>query len=192
MEEQNLTPQNESIEEKQPVSSQDEVITAEIDENKLEDYLKSLRFEQNFSRAIIAGSLAMLIGAILWAFITVTTMYQIGYMAVAVGFIVGYAVRYAGKGVDQVFGITGAVLAFLGCLLGNFFSMVGLLANELQTGIFDVFSLIPLSTIIDVMGENFAIMDLLFYGIAIYEGYKFSFRVISDEDILANASKPTV
>jgi hypothetical protein len=33
------------------------------------------------------------------------------------------------------------------------------------------------------MAATFSPMDLLFYGIAIYEGYKFSFRQLTDEDM---------
>ena len=37
---------------------------------------------------------------------------------------------------------------------------------------------------IELIKETFHPMDFLFYGIAIYEGYKFSFRELSEEEIL--------
>lgn len=39
-----------------------------------------------------------LVSALLWAAITVATGHQIGYMALTAGFIVGFAVRFAGRG----------------------------------------------------------------------------------------------
>ena len=33
------------------------------------------------------------------------------------------------------------------------------------------------------------VQDLLFYGLAMYAGYRFSFRQISEAEILANAAK---
>src|SRR5438270_13589107 len=84
---------------------------------------QELRSEQNLPIGLLAGIFAALIGAIAWAIVTVTTEYQIGYMAIAVGFIVGYAVRL-GKGLDKIFGISGAILALFGCILGNIFSIV--------------------------------------------------------------------
>jgi hypothetical protein len=39
----------------------------------------------------------------------------------------------------------------------------------------------------EVMMDAFSPMDLLFYGIAIYEGYKFSFRQITEEELLTPA-----
>jgi hypothetical protein len=86
--------------------------------------------EQNLPLGAAAGITASVVMGLLWAAITVITEYQIGYMAVAVGFGVGYAIRYAGRGFDQIFGITGAVLALLGCLIGNFFSLVGFVVKS--------------------------------------------------------------
>ena len=146
----------------------------------LERQLEQLKLEQNLPFGIAFGAVAALIGALLWAVITVLTNYQIGYMAVAVGFLVGYAVRLGGKGIDKTFGIVGAVLALLGCLLGNFFSQIGFIAQYLEIGYFEVFSAITFGTIMDVMIESFSPIDLLFYAIAIYEGYRFSFRKLEN------------
>jgi hypothetical protein len=138
--------------------------------------------EQNFPLALVAGLLVALISAVLWAVITVATNYQIGYMALAVGAAVGFTVRFAGKGVSQIFGITGAVLALLGCLLGNLFSGIGFLAHQLGAGYFDLLKMLDFNAIVEFYKESFDVIDLLFYGIAVYEGYRFSFRVIKIEE----------
>ncbi len=160
-----------------------------IDQNKLKRYLEQLKLEQNLSNGIAAGLGAAILSAALWAVITVLTGYQIGYMALAVGFFVGYAVRYAGKGLDNSFGIAGGALALLGCVLGNFFSIVGFISEAEGLGYFDTLSRINFGMVPQLMTETFSVMDLLFYGIAVYEGYKFSFRQVSEADILKHASK---
>ena len=93
------------------------------------EVLERLRLEQNLPLAIVSGVGAGLIGAILWGVITVTTNYQIGYMAIAIGAGVGFSMRFLGKGIDQVFGITGGAIAVLSCFVGNFFSVIGFYAN---------------------------------------------------------------
>jgi hypothetical protein len=152
----------------------------------LSAYLDTLRSEQNLTMAIVFGLAASLLGAVLWAVITVATGYQIGYMAIAIGFMAGFAVRKGGKGVDKVFGITGAVFALLGCLLGNVLSIIGYVANSENLGYFQTLSMVDYSLIPSVMAESFSALDILLYGIAIYEGYKFSFRQITEEEALAN------
>lgn len=161
---------------------------AQVDAAKLDRYMEKLRYEQNLPLALIAGFVSAIIGAILWASVTMATGYQIGYMAVAVGFLVGYAMRYAGKGMDPIFGISGAIFAILGCVLGNVFYILAAVAEILEVPVMGVLSEVNFSMIYELMAENFSPMDLLFYGIAVFEGYKFSFRKITEEEIIENAT----
>ena len=140
-----------------------------------------LRSQQDVVYATIGGAAAALVGAFLWALITVTIEYQIGYMAIGVGFLVGYAVRYYGAGVDWYFGFIGAFFALVGCALGNLFSQVGFIAESESLGYFETITLLDFPTIVNIYSDSFSPMDVLFYGIAAYEGYKFAFRQVSDE-----------
>lgn len=160
-----------------------------LNQRKLDRFMEKLRQEQNLPMGVIAGLIAALVGALLWAAITIATEYQIGYMAVAIGFLVGFTMRFAGKGIDQIFGVIGAVLALLGCLLGNFFTIIGLVANTENLGYLETLSMLDFAMIPDIMMESFSPIDLLFYGIAIYEGYKLAFRPITDEELIDNATE---
>ena len=44
--------------------------------------------------------------------------------------------------------------------------------------------------LLEIMKETFRPMDLLFYAIAVYEGYKFSFRQISEEEMASLQKTP--
>jgi hypothetical protein len=156
---------------------------SETQQQKVESYLDGLRLEQNLPVAVIGGFASAVAGAIIWAMITVATGYQIGYMAVGVGFLVGFAVRFSGKGLDNIYGIIGAAFALFGCLLGNFLSVVGFIAEAEGMDYFEVLTVLDFAFIPDLMIETFSPMDLLFYAIAVYEGYKFSFRQISEEEL---------
>ena len=54
---------------------------------------EQLKHEQSLPMGLMAGAGAALLGAIGWAVITALTKFQIGFMAVGVGFLVGTAVR---------------------------------------------------------------------------------------------------
>jgi hypothetical protein len=84
-----------------------------VDLIDVEQQLEQFRTEQNLPLGILGAFGAAVIGAVLWATITVATEYQIGYMAIAVGFIVGFANRMLGKGVDQIFGISWCSLSIV-------------------------------------------------------------------------------
>ncbi len=127
----------------------------------------------NIFLGFIGGLASSIIGAGLWAGITILTGYQIGFMAIGVGFLVGFCVRILGKGNTLAYGVMGAVFALLGCMLGNILSMYGMYAKEFHVSIGEAYNMMigP----IDILTESFQVMDLLFYGLAVYEGFKFSF-----------------
>ncbi|AUC77970.1 hypothetical protein CW736_00445 [Nonlabens sp. MB-3u-79] len=143
---------------------------------------EKLREEQNLAGGIFAGIGIGVVGAVIWAVITVVTEYQIAFMAIGIGFIVGHAVRLGGKGVDMIFGIIGATIAILSCFLGNFLSTIGFIANYNEIGYLDAFLNFDYSLFIPMMKETFGFMDVLFYGFAGYEGFKLAFRVITNEE----------
>ena len=132
--------------------------------------------QPNLLFAILAGLAAALVGAVAWALITVATDMQIGFMAVGVGFLVGYGVGLFNPQHDKVYGYIGAALALLGCLLGNAFTIVGVLSTNHHVSVFAILGQIDFGKIPGVMAETFSPIDLLFYGIALYEGFKFSVK----------------
>jgi antitoxin component YwqK of YwqJK toxin-antitoxin module len=148
-----------------------------------ESTIIKLKSHQDFYYAIVGGLLATIISAVTWAAITVATEMQIGFMAIGVGILVGYTVQFFGAGIDKKFGYLGAGLSLLGCLLGNLLSQVGFIANQESLGYFETLTYLNPNLIITIFAETFSPMDLLFYGIATYEGYKFSFRKVTTEVI---------
>lgn len=135
---------------------------------------EQLLANENLPKAVLFGVLACIVGAAAWALISISTGYQIGYMAIGIGFLVGFAMRQ-GNGIRPIFGIIGAALALLSCVMGDFFSIVGMVAKEYEVSFMDVLLDADYSAVMEVVVENLASMTLLFYGIAIYEAYKFSF-----------------
>ena len=155
-----------------------------IDPVILQAGLQRLKSEQNLIFAIIAGGIAALLGACVWAAITVMTNYQIGWMAVGIGFLVGYAVKIFGKGIDKTFGIVGAVWSLVGCAAGNLLTVVGTIAKQQNIPIMNILEKLDAEIIASLMQATFNPMDVLFYGIAVYEGYRFSFRQVSQADLI--------
>jgi hypothetical protein len=146
------------------------------------EHYERLRAEQSLLVALFAGIAGAIVGALAWAAVTIVTEYQIGYMAIAVGFIVGYAVRL-GNGIDKVFGILGAVLSLFGCVLGNMFSLIGFVSKQEHLSLVATIARLDYSKIPGLVTATFSVMDLVFYAIAVYEGYRFSFRRLSPQDV---------
>src|SRR5690349_21230794 len=131
---------------------------------------------ENVPLVVVVGLVAMLAGAALWALVTVLTQMELGLMAIVVGFVVGLGIQKVRKRPNKNFGILGAVLALAGCLLGNALSFVAFAAQQSGGSFIAVLMTVSPASLLSAMAQNFAAMDLLFYGIAIYEGFKFGSR----------------
>jgi uncharacterized membrane protein YeaQ/YmgE (transglycosylase-associated protein family) len=130
----------------------------------------------NFGLAIAGGLGAAILGAAAWTVVTVVTQMELGIMAVAIGFLVGWAVRELGKGSDQKFGVVGAVCGLFGCVLGNALSALAFFSQAKGLPFLSVVANANPNFIVSLMTAFFSPMDLLFYAIAVYEAYKFSLR----------------
>ena len=161
-----------------------------INEGMVRARIENLKLEQNLGLGIIGGGTGGLLGALVWAAVTYFSEYQIGWMAVGVGFLVGYGVSKLGKGFDRVFGIAGGLIALVSVALGNFLASIGFLAKALEVGYLTMLLNFNYAMTFELLKETFTPMDLFFYAIAIYEGYKFSFRRISREQLLEGAVSP--
>jgi hypothetical protein len=131
---------------------------------------------ENVALVVAVGFAAMLAGAIAWALVTVITKMELGLMAIVVGFIVGLGIQKVRRRPNKNFGILGAVLALIGCLLGNALSFIAFAAQQSGAPFAEVLMTVNPAGLLSVMARNFEAMDLLFYGIAIYEGFKFGSR----------------
>jgi hypothetical protein len=128
--------------------------------------------------ALLAGLLAALAGGIVWAVITVQTRYQLGFMAIGLGLLVGFAVRKVGGGNTAAFAVIGAVCALLGCLLGNLLSASGFYAEAQDRSVVLVVAQLmdEPDRAVKLMQATFNPIDLLFYAIAVFAAYKLSRR----------------
>lgn len=130
----------------------------------------------NFVGGLVGGFIAAVIGAVAWAAVTVSTQFQIGWMAVGVGVLVGFAVRKFGNGAESRYGVLGGALALAGCMAGNLLSSIAFAAQSQSVSLSSMLTRLQPATIPELFIATFGAMDLLFYGIAIYEGYKLAIR----------------
>ena len=135
--------------------------------------IEQLDDQPNLFMGLVGGVIAMLVSALVWGVISYFTEYQIGWMAIGVGFLVGIAIRFFGKGKTVTFGISGAVLALVGCVLGNLIFYSGVIAREEGLSFLEVFFLMLLSpaAVMEVFTIAFDFRDILFYALAAYVGF---------------------
>lgn len=139
-----------------------------------QETIAQLRARQNLGLAIPAGLAAALLGAGLWAGFSYATGYELGIVVIAIGAVIGYAIRTVGHGIDPVFGVVGGVCAAISWALGTLLSDVAFLAQQAGRPFFEVLNLLGMSQSVTFAIANIQTMDFLFLAIAVWEGWKFS------------------
>jgi len=135
---------------------------------------------RRFRRALVAGFTGMTLGAGIWALVAYLTGYNIGLLAILNGAIVGVLIQFAGQSKDIKFGIIGAVYAGLSVYLGNFLTLLVFFAyGSASAGVEEMGWSAALSPaglaaafIYGFIGSG--LLGILFYALAILEGFKFS------------------
>lgn len=164
----------------------------EVDEHVVQAKIQAMKDEQNMGSGLIGGVVGGLLGAMVWALVTYLTEYQIGWMAVGVGFLVGLGIRSMGRGIDRIFGAAGGIIALGSVILGNFLASLAFLGKVTGLPLHQVMFRFDYGMTFTLMKETFSVMDVLFYGLAVYAGYRYSFRRISKEELLEGAIRPAV
>lgn len=154
-----------------------------IDALKLQHLMDQIRADQNLSLAMLGGLLAAIAGAIAWAALTYATNWQAAFVAIGIGWLVGYAVRKLGQGIDISFSITGAVMALVGVVLGNLLYACAYIAEDSGASVWEVLSTLTIEDMGQIMTSTFNPVDLLFYGVAVYYAYKMSIRRLTADEI---------
>jgi hypothetical protein len=93
-------------------------------------------------RGILAGLIAAVVGAALWALLVALTHYEIGILAVAVGYGVGWAVHRFGGVASTGLAAGAAALAAFGVLLGFILAGLFLGAHEAHIGVMDAVQIV--------------------------------------------------
>lgn len=89
---------------------------------------------QSVRNAIIAGLITIIVFSVLWAALSSLLNRMFPWLTILLGFLIGTAVRQAGKGVDWRFPLIAAVFTLVGSLLANIVVAASYTAETFGTG----------------------------------------------------------
>jgi hypothetical protein len=109
----------------------------------------------------VAASVAGAIGAAVWAWIAVVTEYEIGYLALLIGGMVGLAMYAANQAPSQLGGLVAGLIAALSIFVAKVIAFEAL---------FDW--MLPVGQLAVAIGQNLEFLDYLFMGFALFVAYR--------------------
>jgi hypothetical protein len=121
---------------------------------------------QSMRNALVAGLISVVVFSILWVMLTRLTDRVFPWMTVLLGFMTGYAIRRAGRGVDARFPILAGSLALLGSLVANIVVAASNKAETLGVGTLEVLRSVTLMTWPVYFDEVITAADYIFAVIA--------------------------
>ncbi|MCJ7592153.1 MAG: hypothetical protein MUO51_12450 [Woeseiaceae bacterium] len=121
---------------------------------------------QSVRNAILAGLVTVIIFSLFWILLSDLTNRVFPWFTVALGFLVGYSVRLAGRGTDWRFPLIAAVITIAGALFANVLVAASVTAEGFDTGTLQILRAVTSMTWPVFFDEVLTIADVFFAVVA--------------------------
>lgn len=140
------------------------------DEEKQKNYelAEELIAEQNFAAAVVAGAVAMALGAVAYGIVVELWPFSYGFAAAGVGIVIGFFKGFLGRGISMKFSVMAAVYTLIGCVLGNLFAKIMNLVQATGTSPGDLVQNNPLSVLAQWSVAGLSLIHLVFWFVAVF------------------------
>ena len=168
-----------------PAGGPADTAVVSIDAEKARHFVERLRGRQSLVRAVLAGlptaAVVGLVGGALGGLLG-SPLEWLAWLAV--GCLVGAAVRLSGRGLGRRFGVAGAALTLLGCLASHAVALSVAVAMQAPgVGNFEVLARGDPDLLLRLARAGLHWADLPALGLALYAGYSLSFRRITAQEM---------
>ncbi len=143
-------------------------------EMELEQKLNKPQIGGNILLGTAGGFGAMLFGVLIWALIAFITRFEFSLAAVGMGFLIGFIAKTLTGRKNALMGMISGGLSVTGCILGSILGIVMIVCKGdiLLVGAAFIALLTKPGLLLEAYGAVFSPIDLLFYGIAVFNAYK--------------------
>lgn len=153
----------------------------EVSDDGFEKYKTLMINRQNPVKGIAGGTGAAVVGIIVWTEIMQLTGYKLDWMALVMGFLIGYAIRFFGKAVEpSPFGYAAGILAFLSSITGNILTACIIFSHIKKVSLFSLLAQLNPASALYFLRAVIGPFDVIFCLGAIFLAYYLSFKKIKE------------
>lgn len=140
------------------------------EEDKQRNYklAANLIAQQNFAAAIIIGAGATVLAAALYGILTAIWNFSYGFVAAAIGIIIGISMQYLGRGIETKFAVAAFLYTIAGCVLGNLFRVIMSMSIGSATSPLEVWRTNEFSLLAGRAQSYISLIDLVFWFVAVW------------------------
>lgn len=146
-----------------------------ISQSEYDDMLDSINNDSNLVLGIVYGLLLGIVGAVIWAIVVKFTGYNMGIVAILVGWLVSEGFVLAGRSTSNLIGLIAGGIALQSIFLGEALSMIVIVAEYWNVPILEAVQNMYLTKLPQLIIESSNIYNLIFYFIAVRYAYRRSF-----------------
>lgn len=157
------------------------------DDERLQNAERAIRLlaEQNFFAAVVGGAVATILAAAAYGIVVSMWPYFHGFAAAGVGTFVGLAVGFLGRGIRTRFAVMASVYTIVGCLLGNVIARAITTTRNTRSSLLDVFQDRSVPALWEWAVEDWSLINVVYWLIAIACAAFLARRPLSRADRLA-------
>jgi hypothetical protein len=169
-------------------------LPAAINAERARRFIERLRQQQSLGRALSLGLPTAAVMGFIWGVVNGMSGVPLEWLPlVGIGYVIGTCVRAAGKGIDRRFGVAGAVLTLLGCLVSRLFALSIAVAFQVPgLGNFFLLQEVKIGVILQLLMDNTDVYNVAALAASVCQGYFFAFNRITLQEMsyLADEGPP--
>jgi phosphate/sulfate permease len=152
-----------------------------LDEEKLENerlryVLPNLQLNPNYFMGTLGGIASSFLLILIWLVLSNATGLPASVMILVIGVTIGKSIRISGAGYSYWFGVTAATVTFIAGLVGIVISSLGIIANQQEKLLTEVFSWLTGDDFIEILFENLNAVKILYLVVASFVSYQLALK----------------
>jgi hypothetical protein len=164
--------------------AEDSEPTFEVDKSDFSKHWQYLKKRENLLMGTLWSLGAALVILAVWLVVMKVTGHpeKIGWMTLAEGFGIGFAMQHFGKGVSPQFGIVGGAISFLAWVIGNFFTGALIFSRLKNVSLTVLLSHTDFSMVSIFLRAVIGPIDCILCAAAVYTAYYFGFKRVAPDN----------
>ncbi len=148
----------------------------QMNEAEYDNLINTIDNKANYPLSIILGFIFGIVGAAIWALISKATGYNLGIIAILIGFLISQGFVMGGRSTKMGMGVIAAIIALISVLIGNIILAFLFIAEYAHISFVELVTSFDYGNyLFELLKDIHSPLDIVFYPIAMITAFKRSY-----------------